>query len=735
MRNEARRTRNAVYAVVAMGLLLALSLGVAVLSPTASSTAPLPAKVALPAAANLTVAGSVDGWEANVAACGSGAVIGATGGAIIGVAAGGIGAAPGAAIGAGVGCIAGFAGFHLGAYFAGTTAASSATAAEKQFQLDQAANLNNFGLGLAGMVNLTQSQLDATFNAWSAMTDAVAPTQLPNATFNPLIAINSSGVALQQMTLVNDYANLAGAYLNSVNAAETSGYGPGGPFVGGVYGLNFGSVTFGAVSSAQYYGTAGSDVQVNLFNTNGLDIRSGGTAEIRCGTGGSPILTTVPAAPTGGTTAYPVPANSTTYPFKMTPASDEMLVLTGATSSGCSIEGNGILGVPVSTTNEPGNNVTYVSCQGDSSTVCDAANFAVRSPTLGFASVPLGGCAWSAVGHSCVGPTYASPPVNTFSGNENTLFLNAETSAKAYWLYLHLLGYNSSSAVPSNCIIPQPSQVLPPSYSASVGDLTLNQTLSLYSAWMNALATFFNTPYNVTNFCHGHPAFNLGYDGLWSVDTEVTGFVYTLPVAAQVFGTRSTWTVNNASTGPNRTANGTARGLRTDPTALLLYPSTTTLNAPIGRVQYVPVNDPVLAFVPANGTLYQLSGNGTTTNRYGFSNGTVSGVTGAAFYISTCAVLDGSTGAYVPQVGYCNLALSSIANVSFPFVSPPVPPIPTGGCAGSSTFLLGPFVSFWTSLTGSSSLGCGVAEFAAIVTVIVILVVIVYVIAAVWREV
>jgi hypothetical protein len=734
MRNEAHRTKNAVFAVVAMGLLLALGLGIAVLSPS-TPTAPLPTKVALPATANLTASGGVDGWEANVAACGSGAAVGAVGGAIIGAPAGGIGAAPGAAIGAGVGCVAGMAGFHLGAYFEGTTAETSAVAAEKQFQLDQAANLNNFGLGLAGMVNLTQSQLLTTFNAWAAMADAVAPVQLPNATFNSLIAINSSGVALQQLTLVNSYANLAGAYINSVSSAETAGYGPGGTFAGGDYGLAFGTMVFGGASSYEYYGTAGSDVAVQLYNTNGLDIRSGGTAEVKCLTGGTPVLTTVPATPAGGTTAVSVPANSTSYPLKITPASDEMLVLSGAPSGGCYVEGNGILGVPVSTTNEPGNNVTYVSCQADSSTECDAANFAVRSATFGFGTVPIGGCAFYALSHSCAGPTYPSPAINTFSGNENSLLLAAETNAKAYWLYLHLLGYNSSSEVPSNCIIPQPSQVLPPSYSESIGDLTLNQTLSLYAAWMNALATFFNTPYNATNFCHGHPAFNLGYDGLWNLNTEVKGFVYTLPVASQVFGTLSTWTVNNASTGPNRTANGTARGLRTDPTPLLLYPTTTTLVAPIGRVQYVPVNDPVLAFVPANGTLYSLAGNGTTTNRYGFSNGTASGVTGAAFYVATCSVLDPSTGAYVPQIGYCSLALSSIANVSFPFVSPPVPPIPTSGCAGASTFLLGPFVSFWASITGSSSLGCGVAEFAAIVTVIVILVVIVYVIAAVWREV
>ena len=100
------------------------------------------------------------------------------------------------------------------------------------------------------------------------------------------------------------------------------------------------------------------------------------------------------------------------------------------------------------------------------------------------------------------------------------LAARAVAMGQTYYAFLRYdLGYTSASEVPADCLIPSPSQLLPPNldYQDMEG---LNETsyLSLYMAELNALGkTFANASLTSSTICGKHP--------VWNPDNE-TGFAF-----------------------------------------------------------------------------------------------------------------------------------------------------------------------------------------------------------------
>lgn len=126
----------------------------------------------------------------------------------------------------------------------------------------------------------------------------------------------------------------------------------------------------------------------------------------------------------------------------------------------------------------------------------------------------------------------------------------AASTAQAYWSFLRGLGYTSLSQVPSNCIIPNPAQVLPPNMNVSrIASLNVSQILTVYYAYLSEIGSIYNATTNLStvNFCGHHVSSNLGA-GLVSWGVYAYGYVFnphstknSAGTATQVFSTPSTW--------------------------------------------------------------------------------------------------------------------------------------------------------------------------------------------------
>lgn len=619
-------------------------------------------------------------------------------------------------------------------------AAGNANSVEFQFEMGEAAQLMNDFLATDGLIEVSESVLNSTFTAFAGMGDAAALAQLPNLTFNNYLDLNASSVAFQQATLVGNYAHLLSAGLASVDTSFIGGYGSGGAFSSSCsYGIQTSGWTqswqLGCLASnTAFYQVIRAAVEASAVNNTGLVFAVGGHAWIECSGGTTAYLNLA-----GGGQQFHIVEDSAWH--KVAPTFSSVWIFNLVGGGTCDILGDGILSVP-NGSGGPTSQLSIVGCGYQvmpNATPCDPTNGNIATLKTGVNGAGTFAVFKTRGGSGQQSPTYHPTGIaSAFFTEENGLMNTVVTNARTYWTFLHILGYTSQSQIPSNCVIPMPNLILPPQYDAGLATLTVNQSLSLYEAMMNGMATFFNTPLNSTNFCNGHPPFVVD-NVAWDANVEVTGFIFTLPVAHQVLATKSTWTVTNASTGPTRLGNASSVGLRTDPTPFVVWPTVKTLYVPVGKTQEVPVDSPLATFVPANGTFYGLVGNGTAAGTHGFSNGTSSGVAGAALFISSCSVRN-STGFYHSVTTYCPLALSSIGNFSFNsscFATSsngncgPTPVLFFSSVCGQTFPVWAQLVALWAGLTGTSSIGCIVAEALALISIIVILAVVFWVAGAI----
>jgi hypothetical protein len=599
--------------------------------------------------------------------CGTGAILGASAGPA----------------GAGAGCVVGAIVGGLEFQWGLGDASAQSNGQEKAWVQSMLAEVNNEVQLLSASYQTELSELNSTVYALETEADAAALAQIGNATFSPAQDLAQSGVAAQLETL--QYAN--GAMLDHIFSLFGSWllaqytYNSGVKFRQGTssYEIEFGDGGFGSGGTSA--GGLGAVNQYYVDTTPGyVFIAQGAT----WGYEGSVTTCQLTGESTGAKFSFSQ-TGSWQYVTNFTGPSDVYEVA----GTDCAFESQGdLLGIsPGSDGVAQTQEWAEVSCsQGtdQNPAVCSPYQIEVEvEPSETFV-----GCEDTCSDE--VTPTYEmGTSVWVNDQNEYTsLMYEATTSAQTYWSFLRNLGYTSESAIPADCIIPYPSQVLGSPAVAELGNLTVSQATSLYSAWLNGLATFFDTPPGVNDtYCAGHHPFpGVGSLPWGNLAVNATGFVY-VPNGTvyphETFGDSpadlATWAVNGSIAVPNVVNGSAAYGAQscwtpTPPTTappalssactassakaesnrslqLLAWPTVETVKVPVGELYEIPKNDPLSLFVTQASAFYSLTGNGTAVSQKGLSVDSSSA--GDALYLTSCTVNGNAT-------SDCTLSLSTI---------------------------------------------------------------------------
>ena len=369
----------------------------------------------------------------------------------------------------------------------------------------------------------------------------------------------------------------------------------------------------------------------------------------------------------------------------------------------------------------------------------------------------------------------------------NDLEYAASTSGFVYFSFIQHLGYGypGSTPIPPACIIPYPSQAVPPAYDRAIGNMTSTQLTQLYIGWMNGEAIFYDTPPGVSTFCDGAPAWDLGGAPYSNLFINASGFVFIPEPAlypnetfANVSGTYSaslgianpssaqltalsTWGFNGSLSVPfwnqtshtlapnqtaqcwtpviansvpqNQTLSCTAQqrylGAR-NATQLVMWPIAGVFffNVTVGTVFEIPAGLPAAIFATEPGGLLQhAAGNGTAHGN--IVNGQAAGY---AVFLTSCKV-NGTL------MKVCDMALSTIngyiANLTncleWGYINgckaPPPPPSPGSGYCNWP--VIGLFTDLFSEIpyigsTLGATLGCivGIVVLVALVIVVAYLI-------------
>lgn len=703
-------------------------------------------------------------WGSLTAGAG-GALTSCASGVLIGIALG-VGTGPGCALGITLGLLA--------SWFA---TANNGNLNTVKWEKSMAATLaNEMNLSSADFQTVL-STLNSTIYALETEAANAALNQLGNSTFSAANDLSDSGVAAQlsslQAVFVADVNVELGFFqltvrnnLNVLGGDTWDNFdGSGGSLVGNV----------GAFADVQALGNAG-NTRTQFFyaptqSTDFLFVSGGGSCVIH------------PVETHSNITSDKTYSASTWLNWTFGSGVYQVNATTSPTT--CEVRGASIIGL------NPGNGSLAANTLGPRIGYC--------APTLGCsvfanASVSLTsplGTAFKGVGN-CFGTVIASvwtpntpcfPTGTSVWRNYQTEFNNLEfaatNSGNTYWTFLRSLGYHSISQVPPGCIIPYPSQALPPAWSTAQTNFTTQQYYSLYMAWMNGLAVFFNVPPGTSGFCAGSPIFHFG-GTLWTnLYVNVFGFVYTpnatlfpaqkwvnaslaltnnqVPQALLNSTTQlATWALNDSvgidgvvntttlskdnntyscwlpeppTTGPPKLAAGCstafAQSNAKNATQLLIWPLTgNTVNVPVGRTFVTPSVTPMAVFSTESNVYYShVTGNGSVS---GFKSGTTAG---GSIFISSCKV-------NATFVSTCPLSLSTINGTIANISSSGTGAItnPSSPACGQTLPVWATVVAAFASFTGQSALGCLVAETLALITIIVVVVIVVGVVAVVRRR-
>lgn len=702
----------------------------------------------------------------------------ALGGAVLtGCVIGGVLGVFGGPVGAGVGCLvgatAGFIGFFYGLSFAQGDA--SPTAAYWLGTMAQIAS-NQFNTTTASE-QMILSALNSTVYALESEADSVAVNQIGNASFNVLLDLNQSFIPSQFSSLMASLDAQLSATFNYLHRFFTQNFCSGGIYSNTATTLeatnegNGGSST-GACNDGLHmmaYNATFANVQTNTTGTDYLWLPKGGTIEV-FGSSSSCIISeplngrfvNVTLSDASSIETY----NATTTGIYGVGAGGSCL---WATATGVNIPPNALgsynawyttfieCGLRSGSVAKPCANPTQAGGQPSGSVLIVPSAAQVGVNDLGFTGAnpstlypwygTAGGGPWAYVGHQLA-----------------VLLQAAAKSASVYWGFLRSLGYTSASQIPSSCIIPFPAQALPASITSNTQNLNVTALEEIYVAWLNGLATFFDTPPSASNFCAGY---GQGWGGLGGVGighpyVNTSGYIF-LPTTTAVPFPQETFTTDGTNVGKTSTwgVNGSRNALlpaqfRTNAsvsapcwnqipsapavlnspfskaycqnaaknaTQFVLWPTTRSVLVPVGQVWEIPVTDPLTGFVVYNPLYLTLHGNASVNTSGNVPNGQPAG---AALVITSCSV-NGTA------VAMCPIQLSTIQGYTGNTSGPS--PIPFGVSAcGQTTAIWVQVVEAYTSVTGGSALGCLVAEILAFITIVIVIAIVAAVVVRVGRR-
>jgi hypothetical protein len=450
--------------------------------------------------------------------------------------------------------------------------------------------------GLFNEYNLTTNSLsnsmqlfNVTEDYWYRLADSAATTQLGNATFQPELALAEGGVtaqigsmlyaqlaqtdaiAQQQVNVLcanTVYSTVALASLEWENANDEGSSDYACPST-----LVATAPSFYTAASGGGYPTL-DGLQVTSTN---VDVYTEGNSSVVFGT-------TISSCSGGSITFYgplqsPGPARSNT---------------TFATSShGCGVYNTGFPagGIYTVTAKATPGSGTGPMLYGfapspTSSTAGDYAYYGPQvSSSLGF------GWSYSGSHQTYSYPTLHGPVWAAFLPDLITMETNAEANAAVYWSYLKALGCNGSPQEAQICTeLPEPWMGIPD--NLNLGSLTQGQIASMYDAYLNGLAQFFNSSdYRSHRTPPGAGTFTWG-----AADAYADGDVYianTTEYPSENFSNPSTWALTRAD--------------------MLLEPQILSVTIPLKTIWTIPRNDPITVFAQTNATCTNASAGGNAS--------------------------------------------------------------------------------------------------------------------------
>ncbi len=595
-----------------------------------------------------------------------------------------------------------------------------------QSVLNQVNETGAFGVTLLSTLNQTQYAMDTA-------ADSAALSQLPNATFNANLDLAQSPVPYNLISAIYPILYSEGKIWNFLSNWEYSVYGPGGVFASGAYSLGDGTNGVGGTGSLVQNVCSGHDACTQQYYVAGgfTATLSGEPVYIEHGANFTVTGCSAATSATAADGAYSFSLSTSVPSYNTYSFLGPSDVYTAGAAS-CIIAGFGILPLTGSAgqayvfggANEPiFQGHTQVWTQGETGQTVWVGSNPAGTPT------------------QVAGPFGSPDPYATYLhilSVPQTIANAATANARAYWTYLRDLGYTSESALPPNCAIPMPAFSLPPSLADGLTNLSFNQTFSFYMAWINSLATFFDTPPNATTFCQGHPIYHGPGGSPWAdLNVNITGFVYIPGMAwasnqtlahssVPILAKRSTWSLNGSSpvwSNPKGVGNGNA----SVPIQITGWPTIAPVTLPIGKVYEVPSNDPLVIIPPAFLDQFTLTGNGSAVPVGGGTTSLVPAATtaGDALYVTSCTI-NGRV-----QANSCTLSFATI-NGTLPNIT--CSTSPGGACSnpggGGATFggLPNPFTwlaGLFSGLFGGGPLGSflgGILSGLLILAVIAILV-------------
>ena len=675
------------------------------------------------------------------------------GGAVLGAAVGSLGGPVGTALGG----IAGAIGGAVGAYYGCQESGNSINDLGQQYAVWAESQVSAFG----NEVNLTTasyqtlaSALNLSTVGWERAADHAALEQLGAPSFNISLDLYDAGI-------YENLAPVATAYQEEIMSAEAAQMSAmnGAGYTNTYYNPLHASLAWG---NSPYTATALWTPEAGSASLTGLG------AAITPGTGEVYVPGPLPSLP-NGLVLYCV-VQSYQCPSKITFWNEETHVWSNLSASSCSYSAlqsyleTCYLGYPATSGYTyfvkapvtcscavlvPGGQVAPTSATSGWSidgVIASAPNSggtgynltSIPSATYYLSYLCSGGVSPCAGSPSYVGWSQESepPPLSFGGGNPADTALpvwitaiewQAAQNAEAYWQFLHNAGFGSVSAVPPDCLIPEPYLVLPSSINET--DLNASEWYSLYLAALEGMGHFYNVTLSGTSFCGTQAVqqWSIGSTVWGNLYINATGFVYltngTRPInvngqsfPSETIGNHTTWAIGNTTYGGVHVVGAQQ---------LLLMPTLGTVSIPVGRLYEVPANDPIQVYAVQSGVQITASGNGTSIP-LGEQEGGLRPLTvqpGDAIYLTSCTVGGYEKTNCTATVQTLNI---TIANITC-----------TGPCnqgtQGGGTFggLPNPFswlAGLFSSLFGGGPLGQLIGGITAAVVILAVILVLVYVV-------